>query len=42
MREPPDVKHAMEVSKHQSDVSTPPSEMSVLVLGRYVCYNLLK
>lgn len=24
MKEPPDIKHAMEVNKNQSDVSTPP------------------
>lgn len=36
MKEPPDIKHAMEVNKHQSDVSTPPSEICSFVLSLYI------
>jgi len=39
MKDPPDIKHAMEVNKYQSDVSTPPSEISSLVLVRYIYYS---
>lgn len=30
MKEPPDIKHAMEVNKYQSDVSTPPTEICLV------------